>query len=309
MISSKEFEALVEDSHRVLSINEVAELSERSVDEVRAMAVNLGVSLLIKRRKHPEKARFIRDNRFTMTNEQIGNAIGCGKDYVSNFLLQNGLSRHNLNEIEGEEWFPLSDFPGYSISSLHRFKNDKKETLIKPFKGNLGIIRVALCNNRTNRKTHGVVARLIYKTFIDSGLPINSVVVPRDGNLENFEHSNLEAVTRSCLPGNRCYGENSVKNINSESMIIRMCEYLEEGLSVPTIAKRLNTDKATIYNVLKRNSWKHISIDYNFRNHPLYKDVHRQRIVSIFAGTSDAGLALRFNKSVAQIKELRINFS
>lgn len=90
-----------------------------------------------------------------------------------------------------EAWFSLQDFPGYSVSSYGRVRNDKFKRVLTVLTNSHGVARVGVwCNGRQIKLSLG---KLVAKTFIE--VPRHNqkfdAVIHLDGDNLNNHPSNL----------------------------------------------------------------------------------------------------------------------
>lgn len=90
-----------------------------------------------------------------------------------------------------EAWFSLQDFPGYSVSSQGRVRNDKFDRVLTVVQNKAGVARVGMLRNGVQVKVG--VARLVARTFIEvprHRVPFDAVI-HLDGNNMNNHPMNL----------------------------------------------------------------------------------------------------------------------
>jgi hypothetical protein len=90
-----------------------------------------------------------------------------------------------------EAWFSLQDFPGYSVSSQGRVRNDRFERVLTVLTNGRGVAMVSV--TRDGKKTKVALGRLVAKAFVE--VPIYRIpfdtVIHLDGNNMNNHPSNL----------------------------------------------------------------------------------------------------------------------
>lgn len=85
-----------------------------------------------------------------------------------------------------EAWFSLQDFPGYSVSSLGRVRNDKFDRVLKVLTNRNGVAMVGMLRN--GRQTKASLGRLVAKAFVEVPRyrpPFDSVIHLDGDNLNN----------------------------------------------------------------------------------------------------------------------------
>jgi hypothetical protein len=88
------------------------------------------------------------------------------------------------------EWAPIEEFPGYSISSDGRVRNDDRNRLIVLTKNQQGVTQVGLMKNRDQHKRG--VALLVAKAFLTPpSLPAFNTPINLDGDRSNCHVENL----------------------------------------------------------------------------------------------------------------------
>lgn len=216
---------------------------------------------------HEEKIQFILDHYDSMTAEEIASIVGLHRNSVQRIAWRNGINKKTITkDLPGEEWFELEGFSKYQISNLSRVKRKRDDALIGTTYTKDFYHSIKLVNDAGQRKTTRL-HRLVALTFIPN--PENKPEVNHiDGNKDNNSIENLEWVTG---------GENQKHsyqhklrkpaNINyQESLVIRVCELLEQGLTNAEIVKEINGEMNSnqICKIRNRYTWTSISKDYDF---------------------------------------------
>lgn len=192
----------------------------------------------------------------------------------------------NIESLPNEHWLPIFDsvIPGvkpyYYISDQGRLystvANNGHGGLKKPNPcSNSGYVRTGLMiQNGTTKQTN--VHRLVLSSFNPIEDSDRFLVNHIDGNKINNTLNNLEW----CTPQqnvqhaydmnliNKRIGENHHSATHSESLIRKICEGLEQGLSIPECAEyagmEVNRDNRRYISKIKRKQvWNHISDQYN----------------------------------------------
>jgi len=169
---------------------------------------------------------------------------------------------HTMKNWDNEKWKPIQNYTRYFVSNLGRVCGPTGKILRQATR--LGYKRVNLCKS-SSYKTHSVHL-LVLEAFIGA--------CPKEKEAHHINHnpsdnrlSNLEYITHSenvqiaydsgrkvAIPQP---GENHplAKLTNNDVLEIRRIAY-----SIPSVvvAKHYNISTASICNILKRRSWKHI---------------------------------------------------
>lgn len=89
-----------------------------------------------------------------------------------------------------EQWIPLRDYDGYSISDQGRVRNDRRMKVLSTTRSMSGCVFVGLFKNKTQYQRG--VAKLVAETFVvnTKGEFFNSVI-HLDGDLDNCRANNL----------------------------------------------------------------------------------------------------------------------
>ena len=104
-------------------------------------------------------------------------------------------------EANREYWRAVSVFTNYEVSSVGRVRNSETGRVLKPGKGGVGYLTVALCRNGI-QKTHAI-HQLVAYAFVDN--PSDKPRVDHiDGNRVNNNSSNLCWASSSENGMNRC---------------------------------------------------------------------------------------------------------
>lgn len=146
-------------------------------------------------------------------------------------------------------------------------------SLGKPLKGDLtkaGYLRVVLYL-KNGSKIRESVHRLVAKEFIPN--PENKPFVNhKDGNKINNCVDNLEWVTPKENGQHasengllKFVGENHYNSKYTESLVREICERLESGERVRSIAKDLGIPPSQVSMIRCGQSWRHISKQYNIK--------------------------------------------
>jgi len=176
-----------------------------------------------------------------------------------------------LSDTIKEEWRVIIGFTNYSVSNLGRVKNNITGKLRK-VNMNYGYNNVNLYTN-DHKESHMKVHRLVATAFLpNEKVDGKDFVNHIDGNKYNNRSDNLEWVTSK---ENRQHamntdliddkGENNGNAVTTDEEVTGICKDLElDTLTNREIAKKHGVLISTVYNVLYRVRWIHISKDYKF---------------------------------------------
>ena len=165
----------------------------------------------------------------------------------------------------------------YEIYTNGKVWSNKSQKWLTIFVDRNGYCRVKLIIGKTHGKLYSV-HRLVATAFIAN--PDNKPDVNhKDGNKSNNDVDNLEWVTKS---------ENVIHAINhklkpvlkgrlhgmakyDDIVIEQVCQFLEDGLlTLKEINKLTNVGMNTIYHIIDKASWTHVSCKYNIDNYRKY---------------------------------------
>lgn len=91
-----------------------------------------------------------------------------------------------------EVWVPLQDFPGYSVSSHGRVRNDRRDHVLTVLKNRGGVAMVSLVRNGSQTKMG--LGKLIARTFIEVPrypIPFDAVIHLDGDNMHNHVNNLL----------------------------------------------------------------------------------------------------------------------
>jgi hypothetical protein len=168
------------------------------------------------------------------------------------------------NQIEN--WKDIDGYEGlYKISSLGNVKSTHKkiEIILKPKKDKYGYLTFTLAKNSAKRSQ--TIHRSVAIAFIDN--PENK---PQVNHINGIKHDNsflnLEWVTQSenqihAIDNNlQPVGEKHYKSVLKERDIINIRNL--QGLKTLTeIAYDFNVGKATVRDILRGKTWKHVKLN------------------------------------------------
>lgn len=132
-----------------------------------------------------------------------------------------------------------------------------------------GYLSLGLQIEPKGKRVYKAVHRLLAEAFIPN--PNNySDVNHIDGNRRNNNLSNLEWCTHGeniqhsyNLKNRSALGENNARCKTNESIVHEICKHLENK-SKPSFIRNLGYDYSLIRSIKRRQTWKHISNNYNF---------------------------------------------
>jgi predicted XRE-type DNA-binding protein len=105
----------------------------------------------------------------------------------------------DINDLDGEIWKIIKDFPDYLVSNLGRIKSFKKwngtnKRILKQYKNKWGYLIVNLYKNKKYNIKY--VHIFLYEIFYDDKLKLDECVHHKDENKENNYYDNLEKMTK-----------------------------------------------------------------------------------------------------------------
>ena len=216
---------------------------------------------------HEEKVQFVLENYSSMTAEEIASIVGLHRNSVQRIAWRNNINKKTITkDLPGEEWFEIKGYSRYLISNFSRVKRKRDNALIGTTYTVDYYHSIKLVNDEGKRKTTRL-HRLVAETFIpnpDNKPEVNHI----DGNKDNNLKENLEWVTGG-ENQKHSYKHKLRKPANidyQESLVVKVCELLEKGLSNPEIAKEIEgkMNLEQIRRIKNRKTWISISKDYDF---------------------------------------------
>jgi len=175
----------------------------------------------------------------------------------------------DINDLEGEVWRIIEDFPDYAVSNLGRVKRivpDKwnhRCKILKQQKNRKGYFKVILCKNKLkyNKEIH----ILVFETFYNK-LKSHECVHHKDENKENNYYNNFKLMTKSehshFHNKNKLIGENNNNSILICQDIIQIKLLLKcRKLKNKYIAKIFEVSCATVSLIKSGKVWNHIKIN------------------------------------------------
>lgn len=173
--------------------------------------------------------------------------------------------------MEKEEWRNISGFTGYQISSKCRCRSFKKKNghgfdeiphILTPDIDPYGY--EIYCLRKDNKTRRRAAHRLIYEAFVGK-IPDGAQIDHIDCNKRNNNLSNLQVVTltenvqRSWRNGQHYRGEDHPLAKLSNEDVRRIRECPQDTQKYWQLAEELQVSIATIYQIRRRYSWKHIA--------------------------------------------------
>ncbi len=169
----------------------------------------------------------------------------------------------DTNDLSGEIWKIIKDFPDYEISSFGRIKSlkFKKEKILKQWNRKKGYLAIEL--NNEIQSVHRLVLMAFKPVSNMNELQCNHI----DGNKKNNYYENLEWTTDS---ENKKHAykiglksEKGEKNNSSkldDKKIIQIKMLIKLKFKLKDISKIYNTTIATISCIKTGKTWNHIKI-------------------------------------------------
>lgn len=163
-----------------------------------------------------------------------------------------------------EEWKPCVGYEGrYEVSNIGRVKSLVTNQLLKPATDKLGRKQVALSLNSKVKATR--IHRLVAKAFIsnhENKPQVNHIDNnPSNNCVENLEWCTAKENTQHMLKQNRQNppnGERQGGHVLTED-IVRKIKKLSKDKTYYKIGKELGINYATVYDIIKNKTWKHIT--------------------------------------------------
>lgn len=154
-----------------------------------------------------------------------------------------------------------NDHPNYVIYSDGRIWSNLSNKFLTPFKDKDGYVEVTL--NKIRWKVHRLIASLFIEN-IDNKPFINHINgIKHDNRIENLEWATAtENNNHAYCAGLSSTGENSVKSILTEKQVldIRLSyKFRDSQYGCAALAKKYKVSEQTIRDIIKMNTWKHIS--------------------------------------------------
>jgi len=201
----------------------------------------------------------------------------------------NYYENRNLQDLDGEIWKTIEEYPDYKISSFGRIKRvipDKwnhKLKILSQHKDRDGYLLVGLSKNKKGKTEK--VHRLLFETFIGEipeGFVIHHINFTKDNYLGNFElmlildHDSLHKSGKNHpLYGKKhsiesknknrnshlgkYIGENNPASILKEQEVIQIKLLLDEGiLTQREIGGMFGVSRSAISNIKNGRTWKYI---------------------------------------------------
>ncbi len=166
-----------------------------------------------------------------------------------------------LEDLDGEIWKTIEDFPDYSVSNIGRIKRiipDKwnhKLKVLKQDKRN-GYFYVILCKN--GKEFHKYSHRLVYETYIgklEDGYNAHHV----NGDRKNNFVDNLKSIPESEHHSFHTKGEKHPSHKLTEQNIIQIELLLKDGnLNNREIGELFGVSPRTISHIKTGDTWKWI---------------------------------------------------
>jgi len=187
----------------------------------------------------------------------------------------------DINDLNGEIWEVIKDFPDYQVSNLGRVKSLKfeKEMILKQSKNSNFYFCVGLSVNRKQKTKQ--VHNLIYETFNNYKLKPSECIHHRDENKENNYYENLKLMsklnhnsfhkkgkshtkeTKIKISENHLYqkGEKNNNSILITQDVIQIKLLLKNRkLLHREISDIFNVSRRTITDIKNNRRWSHIKI-------------------------------------------------
>jgi hypothetical protein len=186
----------------------------------------------------------------------------------------------DINNLEGEFWKVIKNFPDYLVSNFGRIKSFKKCRgicckILKQNKNKDGYLKIGLFNNNNKRKTI-YIHRLIYETFKEK-LKKDYDIHHVDENKENNFVDNLESKfhpihsynhnpkgnyigKNNPMFGIKRSGEKSGNHKLTNLKIIQIKMLFKLNFKNIEISKIYNISSNMISNIRTEKYWNHIKV-------------------------------------------------
>ncbi len=167
----------------------------------------------------------------------------------------------------------ILNFPNYTISSKGEVYSIDNNRYLAPVKSYYGYHQVTLCYQK--KRSTRLIHRLVADAFIPN-LQNKPQINHIDGNKFNNSVENLEWVTSkenikhsidTGLTKNK--GVQNKRAICTEEQVRNFCELLEDFPkgNILKLGKSVGLNRSQAYSILYKDSWVHISSEYNIPNY------------------------------------------
>lgn len=175
------------------------------------------------------------------------------------------LSR-KLDGKNDEAWAPVSEFPGYSVSSLGRVASFKSHAprVLKGRSHPCGYLSV--CLRRDHQNHERLVHRIVAAAFVSSDPGLGYWVNHKNGDKTDNRAENLEWTTasenayhayRHGLQPSRVGSGNGHSKLD-EAAVVTIRQQRAEGMLLREIAKAHGVGKTTIQQICCGRAWSHV---------------------------------------------------
>lgn len=165
-----------------------------------------------------------------------------------------------LDNLDGEEWCPISGYEGYQVSTFGRVKSFKHGTIkiLKPMLTSFGYLQVTLClgNKRIAKFVHRLVALAFIPNPNDKPQVNHKDTNKLNNSIENLEWATAKENTRHAVEtGLKKQGEKcaEAKLTNEQAVYIRENP---SKLTIVDLAKTFNVTPQTISCVQRGITYK-----------------------------------------------------
>lgn len=159
----------------------------------------------------------------------------------------------------------IPDYPMYDVSTYGEVTNVKTGRILKPDPNRTGYLRVTLCKDGTAKRFF--IHRLVALVHIPNPRCVREVNhkngIKTDNNAENLEWCTSSENKRHAVKVGLLGGD-TASPMTSETAN-RVCGLLQMGgISHQWIADRFNVSYNAVCLIKTKQTWKHISKDYDF---------------------------------------------
>lgn len=163
------------------------------------------------------------------------------------------------------------EYPEYGICSDGTIYSTKTNKFLNVNSNDntSGYQRVQIKNTKGKYKKV-FVHRLVALLFVEGQSEEANIVNHVDSDKKNNRYKNLEWTNKSgnakhaIAAGKVKVGEDRSDSKYTEEKVRDLCEFMAEGCSPSKAAKMVNVPEHLAYDVWYRNTWKHVSKDFNW---------------------------------------------
>ncbi len=170
----------------------------------------------------------------------------------------------NLNNLDGETWKTIEEYPDYQISNFGRIKSFKKTNvrILKQQSDRNDHLQFRFCKN--NKYYAKYIHDLVYETFYNDKLKSNECAHHKDKNPKNNYYENLKKMSKFDHKSLHNKGElnNNSKLKNEEVWLIKKIlnsDYYKSGkITQKFIGKMFKVNQTIISKIKLGQLWSYI---------------------------------------------------